>query len=79
MERLLVDARELAPMLSLSVWTVRHLEEQGMPHIRVGRRVLFDPIRVKEWLEQRGAQPPVADTRPEPTRRRTGRPRRLVP
>ena len=79
MDRLLVDARELAPMLSLSVWTVRRLEDQGMPHIRVGRRVLFDPMRVKAWLEDRSGEALEAQTTPEPTRRRRGRPRRVAP
>ena len=73
MEPLLVDAQGLAPMLSLSVRTIRKFQELGMPQVRVGRRVLFDPIAVKEWLERGGA------TDPKPSGvRRSGRPRRVV-
>jgi excisionase family DNA binding protein len=57
MEPLLVDAEGLAPLLSLSVRTIRELQAQGMPMIRVGRRVLFDPAAVKDWLARRSAVP----------------------
>jgi phage terminase Nu1 subunit (DNA packaging protein) len=75
MDPLLVDADGLSQMLSISVRTIRGLQERGMPMVRVGRRVLFDPVRVKEWLVQGGA----ADTKQgAPKGRRPGRPRRIV-
>ena len=72
-EALLVDAEALAPMLSLSVRTIRVLQEQGIPHTRVGRRVLFDPLAARNWLMHRAGAAPRSDA---PAR---GRPRRQVP
>ncbi len=73
MEPLLVDAEGLAPLLSLSVRTIRGLQTQGMPMIRVGRRVLFDPVAVKDWLARRSAAT-ARSVLPLPR----GRPRRRV-
>ena len=70
MEALLVDADGLAPLLSLSVRTIRLLQQQGIPHTRVGRRVLFDPLAARDWLMHR------AETHHNAPRR--GRPRRQV-
>lgn len=81
----------MAQMVSLSLRTIRSLQGKGLPHIRVGRRVLFDPIRVKAWLEQRADATAQAEDAcpgseatseasmiPESARRRPGRPRRIV-
>ena len=46
-----------------------------MPMVRVGRRVLFDPIQVKEWPARGGATAPRQQV---PERPRLGRPRRIV-
>jgi len=75
MDPILVDADGLTQMLSLSVRTIRDLQKRGMPLVRVGRRVLFDLIRVKEWLVRGGAEAPK---HPAPEERRPGRPRRIV-
>ena len=76
MEKLLVDYAGLAEALSLSPRTLLRLGSKGMPCIRVGRRVLFDPVAVKEWLAQGGAEgkAPAGSLPPKP-----GRPRRVVP
>ena len=75
MEHLLLDNSELARMLSLSQRTVRRRKARGLPQVLLGKRVLFHPIAVKEWLVEGNADPhPVAGT----MRRKPGRPRRVV-
>ncbi len=32
--------------------------EEVFPHVRVGRRLLFDPGRLEEWIEKGGASLP---------------------
>ncbi len=76
MEKLLVDYEGLAEALSLSPRTLLRLGSKGMPCIRVGRRVLFDPVAVKEWLVRGGANSETAAAVPPS---RPGRPRRVVP
>ena len=87
MERLLVNLDDLASVVSLSPRTLRSFMAKGMPCIRAGRRVLFDPLRVKEWLERGGAAPGGAGrdvgeqgglSDAAVHRRPTGRPRRVV-
>jgi phage terminase Nu1 subunit (DNA packaging protein) len=73
MDPLLVDAEGLAPLLSLSVRTIRVSQAQGVPMVRVGRRVLFDPAAVKDWLARRSAVPARSTLRLP-----RGRPRRRV-
>lgn len=49
-----ITASEAAKILGLSVWTVYDLARRGvLPHIRVGRRVLFRRASLLAWL---GAQ-----------------------
>jgi len=52
--KLLVSEREMAAMLSV---TPRHLftlrQQEGMPHHRLGARVLYDPAEVQAWLRDR--------------------------
>jgi excisionase family DNA binding protein len=33
-------------------WVYRAVEEKGLPAVRLGRSLLFDPDAVKDWLEQ---------------------------
>jgi excisionase family DNA binding protein len=40
--------------LSLSRTTLYRLRKAGMPCIRVGRRVLYNPSEVSAWLEGLG-------------------------
>ena len=76
MERLLVGTDDLATMLGVSRNTVRNLLARWLPCVRVGRRVLFNPQHVMEWLEKGMADP--GRSRGSGPSRRTGRPRRIV-
>lgn len=51
----LIDAKELAVQRGLHAERWRELARQHLvPHVRVGRSVLFDPERVDEWIAQGG-------------------------
>ncbi len=63
-------------MLGVSGNTVRNLLARGLPCVRVGRRVLFNPQRVMEWLEKGMADP--GRSQGNGPARRPGRPRRIV-
>lgn len=44
-------AKEVAEVIGLSVSTVRKLTREGeLPHIRVGRRILYPVTAIHEWL-----------------------------
>lgn len=64
-----MDAADLVPIIGLSVRTIRRLQGLGMPCVRVGRRVLFRPEEVVEWLAR--------GSRPSAPAHRVGRPRRV--
>lgn len=50
--RKLIDARALAEQLAISVKSVYRLTAIGqLPHVRVGRSVRFDPIKVARILK----------------------------
>lgn len=46
----LVTAKELAEMFSVSERTVRRMESEGAPMVRIGRSTRFDPDAVYRWL-----------------------------
>lgn len=51
-EKRLVSLSELAQMVGLSPSQLRlGYRRGGLPHIRVGNRLLFDPSEVVEWLK----------------------------
>jgi excisionase family DNA binding protein len=53
-EPILIGAREAAKALGVcerTVWTLT--QDEGLPFIKVGRRVLFDPQDLKEWVVRR--------------------------
>ncbi len=53
-QRRLIDARELASQLGVSVRTIRSWQARGLiPYIRVGRRILFNPDEVEAALKER--------------------------
>jgi len=67
-----LEAREAAEILGLSTWTVYNLVRQHeIPHIKVGRRVLFRRASLLAWLDEQE----TASVRQEPER--TGKIRRL--
>ncbi|NMC21106.1 MAG: helix-turn-helix domain-containing protein [Thermogutta sp.] len=52
--KLLIGSREAARMLSISERTLWRLvfetADRPLPHIRVGRRVLFSKTDLEEWI-----------------------------
>lgn len=52
-----IEAAEAAEILGLSTWTVYALARRGeIPHVRVGRRLLFRRATLLAWLEAREAE-----------------------
>jgi len=49
----LVDLKTLAKQTSLSVPTLRKYLRQGLPHLRLERKILVDPEEARQWLEAR--------------------------
>ena len=48
----LVDLKELSEHTSLSVYTHRKQVKLGMPHYRIGRKILVDPQEFETWFQQ---------------------------
>lgn len=54
-QRRLRDARWAAEFLGMAVPRVYERARQGIiPHVRIGRRIMFDPVMVEEWLRNGG-------------------------
>ena len=50
---LLIGARDAAKALAISERTLWGLTNGGgLPHVRIGRRVLYDPRDLKAWIDQ---------------------------
>ena len=49
----LKGVNETAAILGISPWTVRYLLKIGkLPKIKVGRRVLVEPIEIQKFIER---------------------------
>ncbi len=48
----LVNLKVLAKQTSLSVFTFRKYVKIGMPHYRVGRKILVDAEEFEAWFQQ---------------------------
>ena len=48
----LVDLNKLSEQTSLSVFTCRKYVKKGMPHYRVGRKILVDLKEFEIWFQQ---------------------------
>ena len=48
----LVDLKVLAKSTSLSIFTCRKYVKMGMPHYRVGRKILVDQEEFEIWFQQ---------------------------
>lgn len=47
-----IEAREAAEILGVSTWTIYDLARRRvLPHVRVGRRVLFRRTSLLAWLQ----------------------------
>lgn len=49
----MMNKKELAEALSISVSMVDKLLTQGLPHYKIGKSVRFELQEVKEWLKGR--------------------------
>lgn len=53
LERLLLDARETARLLSISPRSLWTLTQRGdIAHVRAGRRVLYSPADLAAWIDR---------------------------
>lgn len=53
--RFALNADELCQRIGLSKWTVyRLVAEKKIPHVKVGKRILFPVGAIEKWLEERG-------------------------
>lgn len=48
----LVDLKTLAERTSLSVFTYRKYVKSGMPHYRIGRKIMVDLEEFEAWFQQ---------------------------
>lgn len=46
----LVSRKEFARGFGCCERTVRRLELMGLPHIRIGARRLYEPVKVRQWM-----------------------------
>lgn len=65
-----IEAAEAAAIVGLSEWSIYNLARKRMiPHVRVGRRVLFRRTSLLAWLDERerasvaGEQEPISKIR----------------
>jgi excisionase family DNA binding protein len=59
MSEALLNEKELASYLGVSLSTVKRLRAEGLPAIKVGKRaVRFDRQQVREWLQRRAQEGP---------------------
>ena len=52
-EKRLLNKTELARRLGVSVRTVNNLQNDGLPSVKLRKRVLFDYEKVLTWTEER--------------------------
>jgi hypothetical protein len=46
------DLKTLSKEKSISVFTLRKFVKKGLPHFRIGRKILVDPEEFDAWFEQ---------------------------
>ena len=46
----LMDLKDLAQEISLSVYTLRKFAREGMPHYRVGKKILINQNEFESWF-----------------------------
>jgi excisionase family DNA binding protein len=53
MEKATLEAKQAAQYLGCSYWTILEMAKKGqVPHIRVGKRVLFRKNVLDQWMEE---------------------------
>ncbi len=54
----LIDISKAAQALGVSVHTLyKMISQRRIPYIKVGSRVMFDPIKLEEWIKQQTVMP----------------------
>lgn len=57
-EKHFLNVVEAASFLRVSPGKVRKdLREKAIPHSRIGRRIVFDPIRLTRWVADHAVEP----------------------
>jgi predicted DNA-binding transcriptional regulator AlpA len=52
-QKKLLDINELEEIYGLKHWTIRTLcSQRRIPHLKLGRRVFFDPAAIDAWLQE---------------------------
>ena len=49
-----IDLKTLAKESSLSVYTLRKFVKKGLPHYRIGRKILVKPEDFDQWMDEYG-------------------------
>jgi hypothetical protein len=52
------DLKTLSKETSISVFKLREFTRMGLPHFRVGRKILVDPETFTDWFEEHFKAPP---------------------
>ena len=53
-----LNKREVAEYLGISIYTVDvWVSQKRIPHIKLGRRVLFDSSDIDKWMEEQKVEP----------------------
>jgi hypothetical protein len=60
----LVDKRELARALAVSVATIDRLDREGQPHVRIGDAKRYDVAAVLAWHRERSARADAPEAGP---------------
>ncbi len=54
-QKLLIDTKEAAGFLAVSprtLWSLTFEREPGLPFVRVGRLIRYDPQDLREWISE---------------------------
>ncbi len=46
------DLKSISQECSISIFTLRKFVKMGMPHYRVGRKILVNPEEFERWFEK---------------------------
>jgi excisionase family DNA binding protein len=66
----LITTRELAALWSQTPrWVLRMIQEQGLPHYRLGGAIRYRGSEVEAWLQERGVGQLLSSASPEAQRR----------
>jgi predicted DNA-binding transcriptional regulator AlpA len=53
LKRKLLDIDDLVEAYGFKRWTIRtYCSQRKIPHIKIGRRVFFDPVSIEAWIQE---------------------------